>query len=139
MKKSVTALVSGALLLLGSARGQESDLGEAWWAAVGPDGTQRVNIRCGTNFLDPRTIVVRANVPVVLAVSTEANLVGHNFTFDLPAAAGGHANAPVGPAQREFRVAVGLSGRYVLACRDASEPNGAPPNKAKQGILRVVP
>jgi len=53
MKRSVAALVSGALLLLGSAYGQESDLSEAWWAAIGPDGTQRVNMRCGTNFLDP--------------------------------------------------------------------------------------
>jgi len=78
-------------------------------------------------------------VPVVLAVSTEPNLVGHNFTFDLPAAAGGHANVPVGPAQREIRFAVGLSGRYVLACRNAGEPNGSPPNKAKQATLRVVP
>jgi len=82
---------------------------------------------------------VRANVPVVLAVSTEPNLVGHNFTFDLPAAAGGHANVPVGSAQREIRFAVGLSGRYVLACRNAGEPNGSPPNKAKQATLRVVP
>jgi len=139
MKRSAAALVSGALLLLGSARGQESDLSEAWWAAIGPDGTQRVNLRCGTNFLDPSTIVVRANIPVVLAVSTEPNVVGHNFSFDLPAAAGGHANVPVGPAQREFRFAVGLSGSYVLACRNAGEPNGKAPDRAKQATLRVVP
>jgi hypothetical protein len=139
MNRSIAALVSGALLLIGSARGQESDPSEGWWAAIGPDGTQRVNIRCGTNFLDPRTIVVRANVPVVLAVSTEANLTAHNFKFDLPPAAGGRVDLPVGPAPREIRFAVGLPGTYAITCRDTGKPNGTPPAKAKQGTLRVVP
>ena len=123
--------------MVGSAHGQASDPGEAWWAAIGPDGTQRVNIRCGTNFLDPSQIVVRANVPVVLAVSTEANLRAHNFTFNLPAAGAASADTPVGLAQREFRFSVGLPGRYALACRDTGHPNGSPPHGAKQGTLRV--
>jgi len=141
MRRAVVATISGAFLMIGSASGQVvvPDVGEAWWAAVGPDGTQRINIRCGTNFLDPRAIVVRANLPVVLVVSTEANLVGNNFTFDVPAAAAGRADVPVGPAPREFRFAVGLSGRYTLNCRDASQPNGTPAPRARQGTLRVVP
>jgi hypothetical protein len=125
--------------MVGSAHGQASDSSEAWWAAIDPDGIQRVNIRCGTNFLDPKEIVVRANVPVVLAVSTEANLVAHNFKYQLPAIGEANADAPVGPTQREFRFAVGLSGRYVVACRDTGRPEETPPNRAKQGTLRVVP
>ena len=137
MSRTVVATISGAFLLIGTASGQAPDLSEAWWAAVGPDGTQRINIRCGTNFLDPANIVVRANVPVVLSVSTEGNLVAHNFTFQLPGSA--NADAAVGPSRREFRFAHGLPGRYVLACRDTTRAVGAPPEKRKQGTLSVVP
>jgi hypothetical protein len=131
------ATLAGAILLIGPASGQAPDLSEAWWAAVGPDGTQRINIRCGTNFMDPPNIVVRANVPVVLTVSTEANLVANNFTFELPGVA--NADAPVGPGRSEFRFAVGLRGSYLLACRDRTRPAGAPPERQKQGRLSVVP
>ena len=136
MIRSVVAAIAGALLVIGRAAAQTPDLSEAWWAAVGPDGTQRINIRCGTDFIDPREIVIRANIPVALAVSTEANLVAHNFAFQLPGAA---ADAAVGPRQREFRFAVGLPGRYVLACRDAALSPGSPPQKQQQATLRVVP
>ena len=139
MSRTAVATISGVFLMIGTASGQVPDFGEAWWAAVGPDGTQRINIRCGTNFLDPANIVVRANVPVVLAVSTEPNLVAHNFTFQVPGAGAANADAPVGPSQREFRFALGLPGSHVLACRDTTRPAGAPPERRKQGTLRVVP
>jgi plastocyanin domain-containing protein len=139
MSRTAVATIAGAFLLIGTASGQALDFREAWWAAVGPDGTQRINIRCGTNFLDPENIVVKANVPVVLTVSTERNLVAHNFTFQVPGAGASNADAPVSPSQREFRFAPGLPGRYVLACRDTTRSVGAPSDRRKQGTLSVVP
>ena len=137
MSRTLVAAICAAFLLIGSASAQSPDVSEGWWAAVGSDGTQRVNVRCGTNFLDPASIVVKANLPVVLAITTESNLLAHNFSLQLPGVV--NIDAPVGPARREFRFALGIPGSYVLACRDANKSAGAPPEREKQGRLSVVP
>ena len=137
--RTLTNIAAASFLFAGPALGGPDERSEAWWAAVGPDGTQRINIRCGTNFVDPRHIVVRANVPVVLVVSTESNLRSHNFTFQIPAARAGLIDAPVGPTQRPFSFVPNLAGRYQIACRDTGPPSGAASARSKQGMLTVNP
>jgi hypothetical protein len=112
---------------------------EAWWAVVGPDGVQRVYIRCGVDFFDPNRIVVRANVPVELVVSTTADLAGHSFVIALPRPGAGIVNAPVGPAHVALPFLPSLQGSFEAACRGNSKGPADRGESSRRGLLTVVP
>jgi len=118
------------------AQPSRSDLDEAWWAATGPDGVQRVNIRCGPDFIDPRSIVVRANVPLQLSVSTTADLGSNNFMLAMGAAT---IDAPVRAAQTPFMISPRSSGRFQALCHDTSRPDSPAARRAKSGTITVLP
>lgn len=135
MHSFISALVSAALMLATSVNAAP-DFDESWWAAIDPDGYQRIEIRCGTDFFDPRQIVVKAGVPVIIGVSAMQNLSGNNFFVQLPQAA---IDAPVGPNRVAFTFVPRLTGRYAAGCRSVGQPVGAPSERARQGLLIVVP
>ena len=139
MRKFIGTMIAGTCLLLGDAMGAPPDRDESWWAVVGPDGIQRINVRCGTNFLDPRHIVVKANVPVVLSVSAEPNVKAHNFKLQIPGAAAGNVDAPINAVQRHFEVLPTLSGRFAISCMDTGQPPGTPSARSRRGSLTILP
>jgi hypothetical protein len=55
---------------------------EAWWAATNAQGVQQVNIHCGTDFLDPKEVVVRQNVAVEITVRSTENLRDNIFQIE---------------------------------------------------------
>ena len=126
------------LLALVGARGNAQtaalDLDEAWWAAKDPDGIQRVHIRCGADFFDPSRIVVRANIPLELIVSTTTDAPSHHFVLQLPGPKSVEVDEEVSPGPKTFPFIPGLAGRYVALCRDLG-----PPGRRKQGTLIVIP
>jgi hypothetical protein len=130
------ALVTVAPVASTFAQSARRDLDESWWAAIGPDGVQRVNVRCGPNFLDPRNIVVRANVPLQISVSTTGDVIAHNFTLTIGR---NTIDAPVDPAQKSFIVSPSLSGRFEALCRDTSRPDSPAAQAAKTATFIVVP
>lgn len=115
---------------------------EAWRAAIGPDGMQRINIRCGPDFFDPPHVIVKANVPVELSVSTTRGLPSHNFLVNLSgpnAINATNANSPIGSAQKSFVFVPGLPGDYTMVCRNNAGVANAPTEKSMQGVLTVIP
>ena len=72
-------IVVGLVLVAAtSSHGQQIGT-EAWWAATNAEGVQQVHVYCGTDFLDPKEIVVRQNTPVEITVRSTTNLQDHVF------------------------------------------------------------
>jgi hypothetical protein len=134
--RSAVALLCAVSGATAFAQAKPPDLDESWWAAIGPDGVQRVNIRCGPDFFDPRSIVVRANVPLQLSVSTTADLASHNFTLTMGPTT---VDVPVRPAQMSFLLSPRLSGRFQALCQDKGKPDTPAVRKAKTGTIVVLP
>ena len=133
---SAVALLSAASVTAVFGQDKPTDLDESWWAAIGPDGVQRVNIRCGPDFLDPRNIVVRANVPLQVSVSTTADLISQNFTVSMGATT---IDAPVHASQTSFVLSPRLSGRFQALCQDKGKPDSPAVRRAKTGTITVLP
>lgn len=112
---------------------------EAWWAKAGPDGVQRINIVCGSDFIDPPQIVLRAHTPVELAVSTTSDLPAHNFKATLPRLQADLVDMPLGPRQTRIAFVPALLGSFQTACRDNTAVLRDPFEKQKQGVVTVVP
>jgi hypothetical protein len=112
---------------------------EAWWARPGPDGVQRVNIRCGPDSMDPSHIVVRAGIPLELAVSGPADLPPHTFTAVVPRGQAQAVAVAVGPAQQRIAFVPSLVGRFKAACHDNNAGGNDPNENRKQGELTVIP
>ena len=110
---------------------------EAWWAATDSRGVQRVHIQCGSNFIDPREIVVRSNVPVELSVRTTGGLPPHAFGSP------GSRVLPVLPVQAvptAFAFVPGEVGRFPIVCQPTPGPDADPVTRArKKGALIVLP
>lgn len=136
VRSSAFGLIAAVSAGTALAQAKPADLDESWWASIGPDGVQRVNIRCGTDFFDPRSIVVRANVPLQLSVSTTSDLVKHNFTLSLGATT---IDAPVNAAQTSFVLSPRLSGRFQAVCQDKGKPDSPGARRAKTGTITVLP
>lgn len=140
MVKSALFLALCATCLAHDTRAAGHGFGEAWMAATGKDGVQRVNIRCGPDFFDPRRIVVKRNVPVALSISTTQNLPAHSFVI---ARSGNSAvqvdNAALTPMPRSVTFTPDTLGDFPLACQDNSGLADVTLQKAKQGVFSVIP
>lgn len=138
--RSAVFLTLCAACLAHDTRAAGKDFGEAWVAATGKDGVQRVNIRCGPDFFDPRHIVVKLNIPVALSISTTQNLPAHSFVIGRPGNTAIRAdNAPLTPTPKSVTFTPDTVGDFPLACQDDSGLTDTTLQKAKQGILTVVP
>lgn len=84
-------------------------------ATAGPDGVQRVEVVAGSYFFRPARIVVRAAVPVELAVRNESLLVPHNFVIDAPEA-GMDISMPLSERLTVIRFVPGQPGKYRFFC-----------------------
>ena len=140
MVKSTVFLALCAACLAHDTRAAGKDFGEAWVAGTGKDGVQRVNIRCGPDFFDPRRIVVKRNVPVALSISTTQNLPAHSFVIARPGNTAIRGdNAPLTPTPKSVTFTPDAVGDFPLACQDDTGLADATLQRAKQGVLTVVP
>ena len=140
MVKSALFLTLCATCLAHDTRAAGPEHGEAWMAATGKDGVQRVNIRCGPDFFDPRRIVVKRNVPVTLAVSTTQNMSAHSFVIGHSGSSAIRAENPaLTPTPKSVTFTPDTVGDFPLACQDESGLADATLQKAKQGVLTVIP
>ena len=138
MHTPVRILALGILTTLTNVQAQNLDFGEAWWAETWPDGVQRVNIVCGKDYFDPSKIVVKAAVPVELAVSGEGGS-SQNFVIDVPGPKPINANTPLTAQQAKFGFQPGSPGNYVAKCQDTAGPPDAALQRRKQGVIIVIP
>ncbi len=141
MKKTIVfaaGLFAGLMPIIGG-NVQADPNPEAWWARPGPDGVQRIDIRCGSDFIDPAQIVLKARVPVELAVSASADLTAHSFTARLPRPQASVVDVPVGPLQQRIAFVPTFLGDFATACRDDNADGRDPQQKQKQGRVTVIP
>jgi hypothetical protein len=127
--------VALALVIATSSQGQRIGT-EAWWAATNAAGVQQVHIRCGTDFLDPREVVVRQNTAVEITVRSTDNLRDNVFHIQqspslpvLPIAASGNA----------LRFVPTTPGAFTMLCKPDSGSDSAPGADRKRGVFNVVP
>ena len=122
-------------LLPGYGMAQSEAIGtEAWHAVPNAQGVQVINIECGSGFIDPPEIVVKANRPVELRVRTSEP--SQDFTSDISP---GLAKA-IGKKQTPQRFTPAVNGRFSIGCQktgESLEPKG--PKGRKKGRLTVVP
>jgi hypothetical protein len=109
---------------------------EAWQTVVEADGVQRVHISCGTNFFDPREIVVKKDVPLELIVRTTNNLPQQNFLVLLP---GPPLEQVVGRVPQPIRFLPNVLGQYAILCRTPGVPEDQKTQAKKRGILTIIP
>jgi hypothetical protein len=109
---------------------------EAWQTVVEADGVQRVNISCGTNFFDPREIVVKKDVPLDVIVRTTANLPQQNFVVRLP---GPSLERIVGRVPQPIRFLPNILGQFAILCQTPGVPEDQRTQAKKSGILSIVP
>lgn len=139
MPTPARVLAFGIFLTVTGVEAANPDFGEAWWTATDPDGVQRVNIFCGKDFFEPSRIVLKANVPVELTVSTMPGVPSHNFVVNVPGPRPINANAPIGAVPTKFAFDPGTMGNYPALCRDNANSAADPQLlKAKQGVLTVI-
>jgi hypothetical protein len=139
MPTPARVLAFGIFLTVTGVEATNPDFGEAWWTATDPDGVQRVNIFCGKDFFEPSRIVLKANVPVELTVSTMPGVPSQNFVVNVPGPKPINANAPIGTGQTKFAFNPGSPGNYSALCRDNADAAADPQRmKAKQGVLTVI-
>ena len=108
---------------------------EAWWAATNAEGVQQVHVYCGTDFLDPREIVVRQNTPVEITVRSTDNL--HDHVFQIPQLPSLPA-LPINASANALRFVPVVRGSFTMICRPTAGGDSTPGAAKKQGRLNVV-
>lgn len=84
-------------------------------AETGPDGVQRVEITAGSYFFKPEHIVVKAGVPVELAIRNESRIVPHNFVMKSPEA-GMEFSEALSNSLTIMRFTPARPGKYTFYC-----------------------
>ena len=79
------------------------------------NGGQRVAITAGSYFFKPEYIIVKAGVPVELAIRNESRLVPHNFVMKSPEA-GMEFSEKLSDSLTIVRFTPALPGKYTFYC-----------------------
>ena len=79
------------------------------------NGVQRVEITAGSYFFKPEHIIVKAGVPVELAIRNESRLVPHNFVMKSPEA-GMEFSEKLSDSLTIVRFTPALPGKYTFYC-----------------------
>lgn len=109
---------------------------EAWWAATDPNGRQVVYIQCGSNFFDPKEVVVKKGIPVWMVVRT-TGLTSNSFGFGDPNFPG---RGPVRAEPTVLQFVPSAQGRFSMGCEaESGLPEGEPVKARKRGTLTVIP
>jgi len=79
------------------------------------NGVQRVELTAGSYFFKPEHIIVKAGVPVELAIRNESRLVPHNFVMKSPEA-GMEFSEKLSDSLTIVRFTPALPGKYTFYC-----------------------
>lgn len=79
------------------------------------NGVQRIEITAGSYFFKPEHIIVKAGVPVELAIRNESRLVPHNFVMKSPEA-GMEFSEKLSDSLTIVRFTPSLPGKYTFYC-----------------------
>lgn len=84
-------------------------------AETGANGVQRVEITAGSYFFKPEHIVVKAGIPVELAIRNESRLIPHNFVMKSPEA-GMEFSEKLSDSLTIVRFTPAKPGKYAFFC-----------------------
>jgi plastocyanin domain-containing protein len=105
-------------------------------ATVSADGVQHVKIEGGSYFFKPSRVIVKANVPVELAVSVGRSLIPHSFVIDAPEA-GIVVDENLSSTAIPVRFTPTAAGSYPFYCRNRLLFLESHREKGMEGVLMV--
>lgn len=108
----------------------------AYRATVSADGIQHVDIEGGSYFFKPSRVIVKANVPVELAVSVGRSLIPHSFVIDAPEA-GIMVDENLSSTAIPIRFTPTAAGSYPFYCRNRLLFFESHREKGMEGVLVV--
>ena len=107
-------------------------------ATIGPDGVQHVNITGGGYFFDPNHVVVKANVPVELAVKKEKGYVPHDIVVRAPQA-GIDFSVELKETPQVVRFTPTKPGKYEMMCDKKLLFFKSHKDRGMDGVIEVIP
>lgn len=110
---------------------------EPYRAIVDTDGVQRVSILGGSYFFKPDHIIVKANVPVELAVRVEPGVIPHSFVLKAPEA-GTTIKADLRTDPKKITFTPIAPGKYSFYCSNKLLFFKSHRDRGMEGILEVV-
>lgn len=110
---------------------------DALRATINADGVQHVSILGGSYFFKPKHIVVKANVPVELAVKVEPGMIPHSFVLKAPEA-GIDIDTGLSTSPKIFRFTPTAAGRFPFYCSHKLLFFKSHRERGMEGVLEVV-
>jgi plastocyanin len=92
-----------------------ADEKDIYIAETGADGVQRIAMTADSYFFKPAHIVVKAGVPVELAIKNESTLIPHNFVMKSPEA-GMEVSEKLSGDSTIVRFTPTMTGEYAFYC-----------------------
>lgn len=126
------------VLALGAAAAFSQAEGDAYEARIGTDGVQRAEVVGGSYYFRPSRIIVKAGVPVELALSSEALITPHDFIIEAPEA-GIEVSEKLAKKPVIVRFTPTKAGRYSFYCGKDFPFQKSHREKGMEGVLEVVP
>lgn len=116
---------------------QEKAREETFRAVIDADGKQRIRIIGGSYFFKPNHIIVKANVPVELAVSREPGIVPHSLVIKAPEA-GIAIDESLNTDLKVLSFTPTVVGEYPFYCKNKLLFFESHREKGMEGVLEVV-
>ncbi|MBT1073827.1 quinol oxidase [Geobacter grbiciae] len=135
MKTTIAIVMMLAAGSLAAVASQEEE--KPYFATIGSDGIQHVEIVGGSYFFKPGHIVVKVNVPVELKVRKEAGMVPHNIAMNSPEA-GIVFDVSLGEEPKIVKFTPVKTGRYSMYCDKKLLFFKSHREKGMEGVLEVV-
>ena len=110
---------------------------DAFRVPLAADGVQRAAIEGGSYYFRPARLIVKANLPVELAVSVGRSLIPHSFVIQAPEA-GIVVDEDLSSEPRRIRFTPTAAGRYPFYCRNRLLFFESHREKGMEGVLEVV-
>lgn len=84
-------------------------------ATVSPEGIQKVEIVASEFYFDPKTIIVKVNVPVEITIRKEPSMAPHTFVLKAPEA-GIDINESISMQPKVIKFTPKKVGKYAFYC-----------------------
>jgi plastocyanin len=137
VKKLLMCAVAGLLVLFLLRSGQAAE-DKTFTATTGADGVQRVEV-VGTSYsFQPNHIIVKANVPVELAVSKEGGLTPHDIEMKSPEA-GMEFSTGLSTTPKTITFTPTKPGSYPFYCSKKAPFSKSHRERGMEGVIEVVP
>lgn len=137
MRTTLVLLACCLGLAGGSGRADVTAPDEATYrATVSSDGMQHAKIEGGSYFFRPNRVIVKANIPVELAISVGSSLIPHTFVIQAPEA-GIAVDESLSSTAKSIRFTPTAAGSYPFYCRNRLLFFESRRDKGMEGVLVV--